>query len=151
MEIKKNSNIARISTELDIGFFYKWLSFLVPFHKLTKSERWVLASFLNKRFQLQQVVRDENVLDNLLKSIDIRREIREALNMTIPQFNILVSKLKKSGVMMDNKIDKHYIPNIQKDSDQYRLIIIFDINNEQKATIDILKQGDNENGKGGIE
>ena len=149
-EIKKNSNIARISTELDIGFFYKWLSFLSPFHKLTKAERWVLASFLNKRFQLQQVVKDENVLDNLLKSIDIRREIREALDMTIPQFNILVSKLKKSGVMKDNRIDKHYIPNIQKDSDQYRLIIIFDINDKQEAAVNILEQGDNENGNGDI-
>jgi len=145
VDIAKNSNVARVPCVLDIGFFYKWLSFLTPFHKLTKSERQVLAAFLNKRFQLLQLVRDEGILDGLLKSIDIRKEIREELDMTIPQFNILLSKLKKAGVMVDNKINKRYIPNIQKDSGQYRLILIFDINDNNKIKDDICRQGDNVN------
>ena len=150
-DLKKNSNVAHVSCALDIGFFYKWLSFLTPFHKLTKSERMVLASFLNKRFQLLQLVRDENILDGLLKSIDIRKEIREDVDLTIPQFNILISKLKKSGVMKDNKIDKHYIPNIQVDTNQYRLVLIFDIDSRHEIEDDLRKQGDNGNVSDSIE
>lgn len=93
----------------------------------------MLASFLAKRFELSQIISEENMLDNVLNSIDIRREIREAVGLTIPQFNILVSKMKRAGVMNGNKIDKHYIPNIQKDTNQYRLTLIFDIDDKYKV------------------
>ena len=150
MELKKNSNVAHVSCSLDIGFFYKWLSFLTPFHKLTKSERWVLASFLNKRFELMQVIKDDNVLDSVLNSVDVRREVREAIGLTLPQFNILISKMKKGGVIINNKIDKHYIPNIQLGTNQYRLTLIFDINDEPNVKDDICEKRDNGDGEDGI-
>lgn len=142
MDLNRNSNIAKVHCALDIGFFYKWLSFTTPLHKLTKSERQVLASFLAKRFELAQVIKDENVLDNVLNSIDMRKDIREAIGLTTPQFNILISKMRRSGVMDGKKINKHYIPNIQKDTGQYRLTIIFDIDDKYKVEKDILQQGD---------
>ena len=150
MDINKNSNIAKVHCALDIGFFYKWLSFTAPLHKLTKSERQVLASFLAKRHELSQIIRDENMLDNVLNSIDIRKEIRDEVGLTVPQFNILVSKLRRSGVMDNKKINKHYIPNIQKDTEQYRLTIIFDINDKYKVEKAVLKQGDTGDGEAGV-
>ena len=150
MDISKNSNIAKVHCALDIGFFYKWLSFTTPLHKLTKSERQVLASFLSKRHELSQIIRDENMLDNVLNSVDIRKEIREAIGLTTPQFNILISKMRRSGVMDGKKINKHYIPNIQKDTGQYRLTIIFDINDKYKVEKTVLKQGDTGDGKEGV-
>ena len=150
ININKNSNIAHVNSALDIGFFYKWLSFLTPFHHLTKLEMTVLASFLNKRHNLAQLVRDELVLDNLLKSIDTRKEIRDEIGLTTGQFNIMVSKLKKSGVMKNNKIDKHYIPNIEEHSGQYRLILIFDIDEKYQSKNHIRKQADNGNGEEGL-
>ena len=142
MNLNANSNIAKVPCALDIGFFYKWLSFLTPLHKLTKSERQVLASFLAKRHELSQIIRDENMLDNVLNSIDIRKDIREAIGLTTPQFNILISKMRRSGVMDGKKINKHYIPNIQKDTGQYRLTIIFDIDDKYKVEKTVLQQGD---------
>jgi len=128
--ISKNSNIAKVPAKLDIDFFYKWLSFLQPFHKLSNKEMEVLSAFLKKRHELVQLVRDENVLDNLLKSIDVRKEIRESIGMNISQFNILCTKLRKTGALTENKINKRYIPNIEFDSKEYRLIIIFDLNDK---------------------
>jgi len=151
LDIQKNSNIAKVHCALDIGFFYKWLSFTTPLHKLTKSERQVLASFLTKRFELAQVIRDENVLDNVLNSIDMRKDIREAIGLTTPQFNILISKMRRSGVMDGKKINKHYIPNIQKDTGQYRLTIIFDIDDKYKVEKDILQQGDTGDGETSVD
>ena len=150
MDLNRNSNIAKVHCALDIGFFYKWLSFTTPLHKLTKSERQVLASFLSKRHELSQIIRDENMLDNVLNSIDIRKEIREAIGLTTPQFNILISKMRRSGVMDGNKINKHYIPNIQKDTGQYRLTIIFDINDKYKVEKAILEQRDTGDGEASI-
>ena len=150
MDINKNSNIAKVHCALDIGFFYKWLSFTTPLHKLTKSERQLLASFLAKRHELSQIIRDENMLDNVLNSIDIRKEIRDEVGLTVPQFNILVSKLRRSGVMDGKKINKHYIPNIQKDTGQYRLTIIFDINDKYKVEKAVLEQGDTGDGEASV-
>jgi len=131
IDIKKNSNIARLKANLDIDFFYKWLSFLTPLHKLTKTEMKVLASFLNKRFELLSVVSDEHLLNNLLKSAAIKKEVREAIDMDVGQFNIMVSKLKRSGILKNDIIENHYIPRIEKNAEQYRLILVFDINNDK--------------------
>lgn len=151
MDLLKNTNVAKVNCALDIGFFYMWLSFTTPLHKLTKSERQVLASFLAKRFELSQIIRDENMLDNVLNSIDIRREIREAVGLTTPQFNILISKMRRLGVMDGKKIDKHYIPNIQKDTGQYRLTIIFDIDDKYKVEKTVLEQGDTGDGETSVD
>lgn len=127
------------------------MSFTTPLHKLTKSERQVLASFLAKRHELSQVIRDENVLDNVLNSIDVRKEIRDVVGLTVPQFNILVSKLRRSGVMDGKKINKHYIPNIQKDTGQYRLTVIFDIDDKYKVEKVALQHGDTGDGKASVD
>lgn len=149
-DISKNANIAKVKCALDIGFFYKWLSFLTPFHKLTKSERQVLASFLSKRFELMKVIKDDDILDNVLNSVDVRRDVRQAIGLTNAQFNILLSKLKRNKVIIGNKIDKHYIPNIKPDTNHYRLTIIFDINEEYSDANDIRKKRPDEDGEDSI-
>lgn len=97
-----------------------------------------------------QVIKDDNVLDSVLNSVDVRREVREAIGLTLPQFNILISKMKKGGVIINNKIDKHYIPNIQLGTNQYRLTLIFDINDEPNVKDNICEKRDNGDGEDGI-
>lgn len=130
-DLKRNSNIIRIKSPFNIGFFYKWLSFMSPINKLTKSEKTVLAALLYKRFELKEMILDENTLDNVLKSYDIRKQVRESIGYEQSQFNVVMSKLKRSDIIVDDKIDKRYIPNVQFNTDQYRLIVIFDVNENQ--------------------
>ena len=47
-------------------------------------------------------------------------------------------------------INKHYIPNIQKDTGQYRLTIIFDINDKYKVEKAVLEQGDTGDGEASV-
>ena len=128
--VSKNSNIARVNSKLDVSFFYKWLSFLGPFHDLTKIDKFILANFLYKRFELSKVIKDENILDNILRSVEVRKEIRDSAGYNTSHFNLVYSKLKKNGVIVDGKINRKYIPNIEHDSGEYRLVIIFDLKEE---------------------
>lgn len=92
----------------------------------------VLAGILAKRFELLNIVRDYTLVEKLLKSPESKRDIRESLKMSQSQFNILYSKLKICGAINDNKINPKYIPNVQQESNEYRLILIFDINNDDE-------------------
>ena len=133
--ISKNSNIAKIPAKFDLDFFILWLSFLKPFHKLTNNEIKVLAAILLKRHELFRLVKDEHVLNNLLKSTSIRREIRESISMEVSQFNISCTKLRKCSALIDNAPNKRFIPNIEDGSNEYRLILIFDLNEQSKVNI----------------
>ena len=135
VDIKRNSNIAKIPSKFDMDFFILWLSFLKPFHKLATKDIEVLAAYLLKRHELSLLVKDEHTLNNLLRSIDVRKEIRESAGMIVSQFNILCTKLRKTGALVDNVPNKRYIPNIEDGSNEYRLILIFDLNGKDKANI----------------
>ena len=54
-------------------FFFAWLNFLKPYHKLRQKEIELLALFLYKRHELQKVINDEKLLNKnttLLLSTD---------------------------------------------------------------------------------
>lgn len=127
-DVKLNSNVAKIPTSPGVPFFYKWLSFLHPFNNLTKTERQVLASLLNKRQELSNLIPNENIVEGLIKSPAVRKEIRDSIDIKMSQFNMIYSALRKKGVIVDDKINKKYIPNVEFDSNEYRLVLIFDIN-----------------------
>ena len=127
-DVKLNSNVAKIPTSAGVPFFYKWLSFLHPFNNLTKTERQVLSAMLNKRHELSGIIPNENIVDGLMKSAEVRKEIRESISLGVSQFNMIYGALRKHGVLVDNKINKKYIPNIEYNSNEYRLVLIFDIN-----------------------
>jgi Trp operon repressor len=125
--IQKNSNVARVKAYKGGDFFYKWLNFIKPLHTLTNLEMKVLSLILAKRQELIMVVRDDKIINNLLRSSSIRKEIRDELNMTSTQFNILYGKLKKTGVINEYGLVNKYIPNVEYESNEYRLILTFDI------------------------
>ena len=143
-DLSKNSNVAKVKCALDTGFFYRWVSFLTPFHRLTKSERLVLAAFLNKRFEVAQLIHDEKVVNNVLNSVDSRRDIRESLGFTSVKINNVVANLRKNGVINGNAIDKRYIPNIQPGTNHYRFTIMFDIDDSHISNDDLREQADTE-------
>jgi hypothetical protein len=39
-----------------------------------------------------------------------------------------MGKLRKKNVIIDNKLNPKFIPNIQKDADNFKLLLLFDIN-----------------------
>ena len=123
----KVNNVVRIPTSLN-DFFKYWLEFLKPFHSLTDREIDVAASFIKKRFELSFKINDSEILDQILMSEDTKRKIREECDISSAHFQVIMGKLRKSNLIIDNKINPRYLPNINEENGSFILLLLFDIN-----------------------
>lgn len=124
----KPNNIVRIPCSLNKDFFKYWFVFLRPFHNLTDREIDVVVSFLKKRFELSQKISDTEILNKVLMGEDTKRQIREENNISLQYFQVIMGKLRNKNVIIDNKINPKFIPNIQKGASGFKLLLLFDLN-----------------------
>lgn len=124
--MNKPNNIIRIPCSLDNSFFRYWLLFLEPYHKLTERELDIASAFIKHRYELSKVIKDNNILDRVVMSEDTRKKIREECNITIPHFQVIMSKLKKNKVIEDGRISPRFIPNIKEENGNFQLLLFFD-------------------------
>lgn len=115
------NKIIRVPTSLDGKFFRYWLEFLRPIHKLTDREIDVVELFLKKRYTLSKVVKDDELLDKVVMSEDVKKEIREKLGITLSHFQVIMSKLRKNLVIIDNKLNKKFLPTLTNSNSFYLL------------------------------
>ena len=125
--MKKANNIVRISTLLDGKFFRYWFEFLRPFHKLTDREIDVISAFSKHRYELSKVIKDKDIVDKVTMSEDIKKKVREECNITLPHFQVIMGKLRKSKVIIDGKINQKFIPNIDEESGYFQLMLLFEL------------------------
>jgi len=123
----KNTNVIRIPTSLKTKFFRYWFEFLEPFHKLTNREVDVITAFVKHRYELSKVIHDENILDKVLMSTETKQQIIEECGLTFSHFQVILSKLKKSKLIINDKINPRFIPNIEEDATEFRLIMNFEL------------------------
>ena len=124
--MKKPDSVVMIPGNID-SFFRKWFEFLEPFHKLTSREMDVATAFVKQRYKLSKVVQDPDILDKVLMSEDTKRTIREECNITLPHFQVIMGKLKKVGIISDNKVNPRFIPNVREDENSFQLLLLFDL------------------------
>lgn len=125
--MEKPNNVIALKSNLSGKFFRIWLEFLRPFHKLTDRETDVMASFLKQRFELSKVVSDQEVLDRLTMSEDTKKKVREECNISQAHFQVIMTKLKKTKMIDNNKINPRFIPRVDKDSEGFQLLLVFDL------------------------
>lgn len=118
-------NVLNIPTTLKGEFFKHWLMFLLPYHNLTDREMDVAAAFLLKRFELAKVISDVNILDSVLMSEESKRDIRERCNVKHPHFQVILSKLRKAKVIVDNRINQKFVPNVKEENGNFKLLLLF--------------------------
>ena len=123
----KMNNIIRIPTSLNTSFFRFWFEFLRPFHNLTDREMQVASSLLKKRYELSKVIKDENILDKVVMSEDTKRGVRDECNISLPHFQVIMGKLRKNKVILDNKIIPRFIPNLTEEQGSFRLLLNFEL------------------------
>lgn len=127
-DLKKANNVIRIPASLKGNFFRVWVEFLTPLHGLTNREKDVLASFLKIRFELSKSVLDNNLLDKVLMSDDVKSKIREDCNVSSAFFQVILGKLRKIGIIENNRINPKFIPKNMKDSDEtFYFLLYFDL------------------------
>ena len=125
--VKKGvDNVVRIPCKLDYSFFKMWFMFLQPFHHLTEREMEVATSFVKQRYELSKVVSDNDILDRLVMSEDTKRKVREECNITLPHFQVIMGKLRKSNIIVDGKLNPRYIPRVIEENGSFKLMLLFD-------------------------
>jgi len=124
---KKANNIVRIPTSLNGKFFRYWFEFLKPFHKLTERDIDVITCFVKHRYELSKVIKDDDILDKVTMSEDTKKKVREECNVKLPHFQVIMGKLRKSKVILDNKINPKFIPNIDEETGNFKLLLLFEL------------------------
>lgn len=120
------NNVIRIPASQK-KFFRYWYEFLKPFHKLTDREIDVITAFTYERYNLGKVISDEDILDKVVMSEDTKKKIREEYKVTPAYFQVIMGKLRRNGLIVNNKINPRFIPNITEDNGSFKLMLLFDI------------------------
>lgn len=126
MGIRAN-NIIRVSASLDKDFFKYWLIFLRPYHKLTEREIDIVACFLKHRHALSAKVTDADLLDKIIMSEDIKKEVQKECDIPLQYFQVMLSKFRKKGIIINNKINPKFIPKLRRDETSFQLLFLFDL------------------------
>lgn len=123
----KNVKIANIKTSFK-EFFYKWLYITSPFHKLGGQELSVLALFLYYFYEYKKDIKNDDLIWKILFDYETKQKIKEELNIKDSVFQNIMSNYRKKKIIVDNKINSVYIPNINFEEPSYRIIYNFIIN-----------------------
>lgn len=119
-------NIISIPVSLEGNFFRYWIEFLEPFHHMKSREKDVAAALLRERYLLGKVISDDAVLDKITLSLDTKKKIMEEYNLSSSNFHVVLTKLRKAHFIIDNRINKKFIPNdINEEDSSYRLLLNF--------------------------
>lgn len=124
---RKPNNVIALKSSLSGRFFRIWLEFLRPFHKLTERETDVMAAFLKQRFELSKVVSDQEVLNKLTMSEDTKKKVRDDCNISQAHFQVIMTKLKKSKMIDNGKINPRFIPRVEQDAKSFQLLLSFEL------------------------
>lgn len=128
-KLSKPENLVMIKTKLDTEFFRWWCTFLRPLINLTNREIDVISCFLKYRYELSKSITDQAILDTMVMSNDIKKKVMEECKITQEHFYVVMSNLKKQGIIVDDKIVPRLIPNINVDNDTgyIQLLILFKV------------------------
>lgn len=128
MDSKKINGIINIPASLEGSFFRYWLEFLAPFHNLTSREMDVATAFIKHRYNLSKVIKDETLLDKIVMNDDTKREITKECNITPSHFQVIMGKLRKAKMIVNNRINPKFIPkNIQEGDHSFQLLLYFNL------------------------
>ena len=131
MAINKPNNAIRIPCSLS-DFFKYWFLFLEPFHNLTNREVDVITSFVRQRYELSKVIKDNEILDKVAMSEDVKKKVREECGITLQHFQVILGSLRKNKVIVNNRINPKFIPSLKEDSDYLTLMFYCKIEDESK-------------------
>lgn len=115
--------------------FKSWLIFTKPYHNLSDKEIEITAAFLYNRYKLSKAIIDDVILDSVCMSDDAKRDVRELCHLSVQHFQVMLSKLRKKGIIKDNRLNPRIIPSIRNTEDNsYQLLYLFTIDVKQGNT-----------------
>jgi len=110
---------------------YYWLKFIKPFHTLSEQPMRILSLLLYFYFDYKEKTSDEDLLWRLLFSYDTKVMISNELDVKVHTVENKLTELRRKKVISKNKIDERFIPNIDKDSKNFSINFLFNINDDK--------------------
>jgi hypothetical protein len=125
--------IIKINCDL-VDFFNLWLDFTKPVHKLAPLEMKLISLLLLQRYSILCGSSEIDVdLDaDLLSNTELRKELANKLGITKNGFNVIMSSMRKKGVINEGRIDKRIIPELMPGTKSFSALIHFNINTDLK-------------------
>lgn len=122
------NNVFRIPTSLKGNFFRIWIEFLTPLHNLTNREKDVVAAFLKARFELSKSIPDKVWLDKVVMSDEVKSNIKKECKVSDAFFQVILGKLRKTGIIQDGSINPKFIPkNLNEKDKVFQFLLYFDL------------------------
>ena len=122
------------------SFYRMWMEFLTPFHKLTSREKDVAARIIAQYFKLKESIPDPEVLRDVLWSRNSRKDMMTSLGMSQAHFQMVLAKLRESGVIKDGDLNQKYLPD-KSDEPRFALQIVYDWSSAKNPIRNVPKQG----------
>lgn len=130
-DLRKNprpDGLFKIDADSILDFYKRYYIFLRPIVNLTDREIDVVASFMKQRWQLSRETPglDPSRLDILMMSDEIKNEVIKESHLSKQHFYVVMSTLKKKGIVKNDIIEPKIIPNVSIDNKGvFKLMLVF--------------------------
>jgi len=125
------SNIKQANINIHLKeLFIRWLDITSAFHNLTKQQKQVLGLFLYYHYKYQKDITNNKILWKVVFDYDTRQEIKNELGIKDAVLQNILSKFRKDKIIKDNKIVSTFIPALEQNSNNFKIIFNFNIIHE---------------------
>jgi hypothetical protein len=122
------TNIKSLNVNVHLKTMFKlWLEITTTFHKLTKQQISVLALLLYYHHELSKEITNNKIIWKMTFDYEVKEKIKKELDMADAGFQNVLTRLRKKGIIIDNKIVSTYIPKLEANSKNFRVIFNFNI------------------------
>jgi DNA-binding MarR family transcriptional regulator len=125
-----NNKVANINVKIK-NFFFRYIEFLKPFHKLNNQQQQILALLLYNHYMLKQEITNNKILWKQVFDYDTKIIIAEDLNIKMGAIENILSQLRKKNVIREGEISPVYIPELQKNAKMFSITFNFKIDHGQ--------------------
>lgn len=122
----KNVKQANLNIKIK-DLFNKWLDVTRSYHGLTSQQQDVLALFLYHHYKLKQDITNSKILWKMVFDYETKQLIKDELDMKDASLQNILTKLRNKNIIKDNQILGHYIPDIESNSKNFKVIFNFNI------------------------
>lgn len=125
----KNTKVANVNVDLK-GLFLKWLEITRAFHGLTPQQQSVLSLFLYYHYKFKKEITNNKILWKLVFDYETKRLIKEELGVKDSVLQNILTTFRKQNIIIDGKINPLYIPELEEDAKDFKVIFYFNIVHE---------------------
>lgn len=60
-------------------------------------------------------------------SDDTKKKVREECQINLPYFQVIMGKLRTNNIIVNNKLNPKFLPNLEDENAPFQLLLLFDM------------------------